>query len=188
MKKITLSAVFVALSVLSASSFAASNNTIRFLGEVADQTCTVSVNGNQATPSVLLPTVSLTGLKAGTDLGETTFTVGVSGCTVNADAAQAVGVNFLANNIASYSGSNYVGNVLTGSTAATGVGFSIYDSAAPSTNLDITGATTVKPSGFSVAAGDTSANYDFGVKYAPTSATPTIGKVEGNVQISISYL
>ncbi|TYN51001.1 type 1 fimbrial protein, partial [Salmonella enterica subsp. enterica serovar Typhimurium] len=34
------------------------DNTITFQGEVSDETCSVVINGNQAKPVVLLPTVS----------------------------------------------------------------------------------------------------------------------------------
>jgi P pilus assembly protein, pilin FimA len=43
---------------ISTSALAASDNTITFQGEVTDETCSVAINGNQAKPVVLLPTVS----------------------------------------------------------------------------------------------------------------------------------
>ncbi|WP_053225529.1 fimbrial protein [Pseudomonas helleri] len=55
--------------------FAASQNTITFNGQVTDQTCTVAVNGNAASPMILLPTVSATSLSAANSkAGETPFT------------------------------------------------------------------------------------------------------------------
>ncbi len=64
----------------------ASNNTITFQGEVTAQTCSVTVNGLEANPVVLLPTVSSSDLDAsGQTKGKTTFTLGVSGCTSGSD-------------------------------------------------------------------------------------------------------
>lgn len=51
-------AVLISAGLVSASVFAASDNTINFQGEVTTETCSVSVNGNNASPVVLLPTVS----------------------------------------------------------------------------------------------------------------------------------
>jgi len=79
----------IALGVLfsvtaSASAFAASDNTITFQGEVADQTCQVSINGNAGSPVVLLPTVNAADLGvSGKSAGDTTFEIGVTGCTAN---------------------------------------------------------------------------------------------------------
>lgn len=75
-------AVLISAALVSASVSAASDNTINFQGEVTTETCSVSVNGNNASPVVLLPTVSTSDLAAsGATAGETPFTVGVSGCT-----------------------------------------------------------------------------------------------------------
>ena len=48
----------VVFSAISSMNAFASDNTITFLGEVADETCSVTVNGVAASPTVLLPTVS----------------------------------------------------------------------------------------------------------------------------------
>ena len=56
-KKIIAMGVVFGLSS-AASVFAASDNTITFQGEVTDQTSAVTINGNAASPVVLLPTVS----------------------------------------------------------------------------------------------------------------------------------
>ena len=50
--------------LVSANAMALSENTITFQGEVTDETCSVAINGNQATPVVLLPTVSSADLGA----------------------------------------------------------------------------------------------------------------------------
>ncbi|STR43989.1 putative fimbriae; major subunit [Klebsiella michiganensis] len=54
-KKTTL-ALLTASLFISTSTFAMSNNTITFRGEVSDETCSVAINGNQAKPVVILPT------------------------------------------------------------------------------------------------------------------------------------
>lgn len=46
LKKTTL-ALFVATFFLSTNALALSDNTITFQGEVSDETCSVSINGNQ---------------------------------------------------------------------------------------------------------------------------------------------
>ncbi len=84
MNKITL-----ALALFSASTtfaMAASNNTITFQGEVTAQTCSVTVNGADANPMVLLPTVSSSDLDvSGKTAGKTAFTLGVTGCAPGVD-------------------------------------------------------------------------------------------------------
>ncbi|WP_016585793.1 fimbrial protein, partial [Yersinia pestis] len=74
MKKITLAIALFSASTTVAMS--ASNNTITFQGEVTAQTCSVTVNGLEANPVVLLPTVSSSDLDAsGQTKGKTTFTL-----------------------------------------------------------------------------------------------------------------
>lgn len=75
MKHLTLALV---LSAVSASALA--NNTVRFEGEVSDETCTVDVNGS-GSPTILLPTVRTTEITSATDLvSATTLVIGVSNC------------------------------------------------------------------------------------------------------------
>ena len=82
-KKIIALSVFFGLS----SAVSASDNTITFQGEVTDQTCSVTVNGNALSPVVLLPTVSISDFASSTTAGATAFEVGVSGCAVDARGA-----------------------------------------------------------------------------------------------------
>ena len=49
-------ALLIAMTAFPAISFAASQNTITFKGQVSDQTCQVSVNGNAGSPIVVLRT------------------------------------------------------------------------------------------------------------------------------------
>ncbi len=66
-KKTTL-ALLTASLFISTSALAISNNTITFRGEVSDETCSVAINGNQAKPVVILPTVSAKELAKGGDV------------------------------------------------------------------------------------------------------------------------
>ncbi|MFT8210809.1 MAG: fimbrial protein [Symbiopectobacterium sp.] len=92
---------FVASLVVVPGMALASDNTISFQGEVADETCEVSVNGNNASPVVLLPTVSASQLNAaGQTAGQTTFDIGVSGCTGDADG-MTVSTVFVGNQVTS---------------------------------------------------------------------------------------
>lgn len=72
--------------LVSSSAMAVSDNTITFQGEVSDETCSVVINGNQAKPVVLLPTVSTKELsEQGKTAGPITFDIGLSGCTGSKD-------------------------------------------------------------------------------------------------------
>ncbi|MCW8113751.1 type 1 fimbrial protein, partial [Yersinia intermedia] len=80
MKKMNKIALVVAGLALSTTALA--NNVIQFQGEVADQTCAVTIDGNTSAPLVLLPTVPSSSLSAiGSTAGQTPFTVGLTGCT-----------------------------------------------------------------------------------------------------------
>ncbi|HHL1949964.1 TPA: fimbrial protein [Klebsiella pneumoniae] len=94
-KKTTL-ALLTASLFISTSALAISNNTITFRGEVSDETCSVAINGNQAKPVVILPTVSAKELAKGGDVaGQVTFDIGLTGCTGNTDRATNVEVQLL---------------------------------------------------------------------------------------------
>ena len=85
MKKMNKIALVVAGLALSTTALA--NNVIQFQGEVADQTCAVTIDGNASAPLVLLPTVPSSSLSAiGETAGQTPFTVGLTGCTATASA------------------------------------------------------------------------------------------------------
>lgn len=88
--------------LVSSSAMAVSDNTITFQGEVTDETCSVVINGNQAKPVVLLPTVSTKEL---TDQGKTagpiTFDIGLSGCTGSTDKTTKISTVFVGNQVTS---------------------------------------------------------------------------------------
>ena len=82
--KALLPVVFGTAALLSGAALADSTNTITFKGEITEQTCSVTVNGSSAHPVVLLPTISKSDLKdPASSAGLTTFTMGVSGCSVD---------------------------------------------------------------------------------------------------------
>ncbi|POT55709.1 type 1 fimbrial protein [Citrobacter amalonaticus] len=174
MKKITLA---LACTVAAVSTSAMADNTIRFQGEVADQTCVVSINGNPSSPQVLLPTVPKSALAAsGVTAGQTPFSIDLTGCTASASAT-AIKTVFVGNNLTS---DGRMGN--TGS--ATNVSLQLIDPAAPTTPLDLTGQTGA--AGLNLAANATSASYNFAVEYyAEGVSTP--GSVLGSVQYAVSY-
>lgn len=65
----------------------ASTNTISFHGEVTDETCSLMVNGNEAPPVILLPTVYAGDVAAAGDVADAaSFNMGVSGCTGSSTA------------------------------------------------------------------------------------------------------
>ena len=175
MKKNFIALAIAAAAVVSGSAFA--DNTIKFQGEVADQTCEVSINGNASSPMVLLPTVPKSSLNtSGSTAGDTNFTVSVSGCTATASAT-AIKTVFVGNNLTS---NGRLGNTGT----ATNVSLRLVDPASPTTPLDLTGQTG-NP-GLVLAANATSAAYDYAVQYyAEGAATP--GSVLGSVQYAVSY-
>lgn len=175
MKKNLFAVAIAAATVMSASAFA--DNTIRFQGEVADQTCTVTINGNASSPLVLLPTQPTSALAAsGTTAGDTNFTLAVSGCTAAEDET-AIKTVFVGNNLTA---DGRLGNTGT----ATNVSLRLVDPAAPTTALDLTG--QIGNPGLVLAADATSASHDFAVQYyAEGAATP--GSVLGSVQYAVSY-
>lgn len=163
------------LALVSGSAFA--DNTIKFQGEVSDQTCVVSINGNSSSPLVLLPTQPTSALAtSGTTAGDTAFTLALTGCTASSSAT-AIKTVFVGNNLTS---DGRMGNTGT----ATNVTLRLVDPANPSTPLDLTG--QVGAPGLDLAANATSASHDFAVQYyAEGQSTP--GSVLGSVQYSISY-
>lgn len=88
--------------LVSSSAMAVSDNTITFQGEVSDETCSVVINGNQAKPVVLLPTVSTKDLsEQGKTAGPITFDIGLSGCTGSKDKTTKISTVFVGNQVTS---------------------------------------------------------------------------------------
>lgn len=89
MKKSIL-ALSLALAIPGIHSAMANTGTITFNGTLTSNTCNVSVNGGNASDTVVLPTVSEGVLDAaGKTAGQTRFTLGLSGCTGSLKTASA---------------------------------------------------------------------------------------------------
>ena len=176
-KKTTL-ALLTASLFISTSTFAMSNNTITFRGEVSDETCSVAINGNQAKPVVILPTVSAKELaKGGDTAGQVTFAIGLTGCTGNADKPTKISTVFVGNQVTS---NGNLGN--TGDAA--NVEVQILDTAEKVINLTNgfkgEGDLQLKP-------GETEASATYTAQYYANGAA-SAGTVEATLQYAVSYL
>ncbi|WP_058911700.1 fimbrial protein [Entomohabitans teleogrylli] len=170
--------LITALACLPLSVIAASNNTIQFQGEVTEQTCSVTVNGAEANPTVLLPTVTASALdQAAKVAGMTRFTISLTGCSAPTGSDRAVGMVFVANNLTE---NGRIGNTGT----AKNVTLQLVDPASPGSALDLTG-TTAAP-GLVLAQGATTASHDFAVQYYAEAAAQA-GSVLGSVQYAVTY-
>ncbi|AHK19396.1 fimbrial protein [Yersinia similis] len=176
MKKITLAIALFSASTTVAMS--ASNNTITFQGEVTAQTCSVTVNGLEANPIVLLPTVSSSDLSdSGQTKGKTTFTLGVSGCTSGTDDLD-IKTIFIGSLVTA------TGNLQNTGTAGN-VELQLLKDATTTTGIDLNSG--LAQDGIVLLAGDTSAEHDFAVQYYATGQS-TPGSVIASVQYAVSYL
>lgn len=175
----TLNAMMLSAGMAFASfASALSSNTIEFIGEVTDQTCEASINGNTSAPVILLPTVSKAELSAvGQTAGETPFTIKLTGCTADSTKELDIKTRFVANNLTS---TNRIGN--TGD--ATNVALELFDPQNATAQVDVTGATPAP--GLKLLKDSTEASYDFGVRYYAEGAA-TAGTVNGSVQYALSY-
>jgi major type 1 subunit fimbrin (pilin) len=170
----------LALAALPVVAFAAPN-TINFQGEVTDQTCQVTVNGNPSNPTVLLPTVPAASLAtANSTAGQTTFTVAVSQCVAPVSTTQAISTVFVGNQVTT---AGNLGNTGT----ATNVALQLLDPANPGTPFDLNSAAGFAAPGLVLADGETSASHDFAVQYISELGGATPGSVLGSVQYSVSY-
>ncbi|MDE8554992.1 fimbrial protein [Pantoea vagans] len=170
-------AVLVSSALVSGSVFAASDNTINFQGEVTAETCSVSVNGNNASPVVLLPTVSTSDLAtSGTTAGDTNFTVGVSGCTGDSSKTTKISTVFVGNNVSA------AGN-LTNTGTAKNVEVQILDPKDAVINLT----SGYAGSGdMTLQAGETSGSATYSARYY-AAGTPTAGTVTASLQYAVTY-
>ena len=163
-------------SALFSTNALASDNTITFMGEVSDETCSISVNGSDASPVVLLPTVTATELNANQVAGATTFDVGVSNCTGSSSGVQ-ISTVFVGNNISSATGN-------LGSTgSATNVEIQILDTS--DAEIDFRSAFT-GTGDLSLAANQTSASATYKALYYSAGAATT-GTVLASLQYAVSY-
>ncbi|KNA26229.1 fimbrial protein (plasmid) [Pantoea ananatis] len=169
--------IFFAFSI--GPSSAASQNTIRFQGEVNAQTCNINVNDATGSPIILLPTVSTAELStAKSTAGKTPFTINLTGCVAPASGTtQQVDINLAGNNISP------TGDLLNTGTAKN-VSLRLLDSKGEIINM-ANGSVTVQ--GMTLASGSTSASQDFSVEYYSDSGSAGAGTVLSSVQYSVSY-
>lgn len=175
--------LFIAAGVVSSSAFAAP--TVTFQGEVTDQTCSVSING-QTNSIVMLPTVAMkdfgTTLANGQTAGLTPFTVSLTGCTAGG-SDQNINTEFLGYNVDATSG--VMGNRAT-TNAASGFGIQLTDSGTGGTAVMLNGPTSV--AGLVLPAGQDSTSYDFGAQYYVLDSTVAApGAVTAVAEYTVSY-
>lgn len=170
------------MSVLFASqAYAVSNNTITFQGEVTSETCSVTVNGNTAKPTVLLPSVNVSALDAsGKVAGQTTFDIRVTGCTGSETTSTVISTVFTGNNVSEK------GNLsnLAATDAADNVEIQILDTKGTEINFNdgaFTGAGDL-----TLAAGKKDASATYTAQYYATDVA-TAGAVEATMQYAVSY-
>lgn len=176
-----------ALMVLPLSAMAAP--TVTFEGEVTSQTCSVSING-QTNSVVMLPTVAMkdfgTPLAAAQTTGFTPFTISITGCQAP-DVDTDITTKFLGYNVDSTSG--VLGNTLTaGSGVASGFGIQLLKDSQnnSSSAINLKGVTSVP--GLVLKKDQTSASYEFGVRYYSLSDSGTPGKITAVAEYTLSYL
>lgn len=173
MKKVLFASALFAVSTLAA----ASDNTITFQGEVADNTCQVYVNGIVASPVVLLPTVSTSDFSAVGDVaGETTFTISVDGCAATTGSL-GIDTIFVPNGLS--------GDNMANSGTATGVSLQLLDAPGGNAVALVNGTNAV--AGLSLADSETAASHEFAVQYHADDAAVTPGSVTSAMQYAISY-
>lgn len=175
---IAVSLLMVASSVQFANA-AASDGTINFTGAITAQTCTINVNNNGSSPSVILPTVSTAGMNAaGLTKGSTALNFALTACAGTASNAS---VFFQGGPGVTVNGT--VANTAPIAVAATGIALQINDS----NNSPVTiGSSNQLTSGLTpIATGNASMAYT--VQYVTTNPTPTAGMFAGAVMYSINY-
>lgn len=171
--------VALALIVSSTASMAASTNTVQFKGEVSTQTCSVNINGNEANPVILLPTVAASKLSTmGATAGDTSFTVNVTGCTA---AASDTAIKTV------FAGNNPTANGNLGNSGdAANVSIQLLDSDAL-TPLSFATGSTVTTSAMTLATGETSTSQNLVARYYAEDTATTAGSVVATAQFAITY-
>lgn len=172
-KKLILAVSVSALPVL-----AQANNTIRFLGEVTSQTCSVSINGIAANPVILMPSVAATQLNQAGNAGETPFTIAVQGCTASEENPISVSTVFFANDMTA------AGNIANSTGTARNVELQLLN-AVNGTPVNLR--TTASVPTVTLAPGSTTAEHQFAIRYFTPSNNATVGSVVGSIQYSLTY-
>jgi len=171
--------MYMIMGMFSANVFAASNNTISFQGEVTDQTCTLTVNGNENAPIILLPTVTVSSLaKSGDVAGATTFEMGVTGCSATENSSKSLSTVFIGN-LVDLANEGTLGN----SGTAENVNIQILDG--ESKPIDLSSIYTAEQD-LKLADDETSAKSMYTAQYFSTG-TATAGTVAASLQYAVTY-
>ncbi|WP_163122596.1 fimbrial protein [Acinetobacter portensis] len=153
--------------------------TVTFQGEVTDQTCKATING-QTDSTVLLPTVSSTELSAtGMTTGLTPFSISVQDCQVDTADVE-ISTKFLGHNVTT---TGNLGNIAT-SNPAGNVSIQLTADATGAAPVTLNGVTSVD--GLVLKAGQTSATHQFGAQYYAEDAA-TAGAVTAVAEYTLSY-
>jgi len=181
MKKLAFLSASIASVLFASQAFALSGNTITFQGKVASETCSVTVNGNTAKPVVLLPTVNVSELaEKGKVTGNTTFDIGVTGCTGSDTAETKISTVFAGNSVST------TGNLsnVAATDAAKNVEIRILDTSnAP---IDFNTGLFNGEGDLKLAAKAKTASATYTAQYFATGAS-TAGAVESTMQYAVSY-
>lgn len=154
--------------------------TVNFQGEVAWQSCEVTVNG-EANPVVMLPSVNTADLAdTGATAGLTPFTITLSACKSRINEQQ-VDTHLLGHNVTT--GGN-LGNSATD--GATNVAIQLTTDASGATPIELNGVTPVP--GLVIRPMTNDVSYQFGAQYISEAGGATAGPVTAVVEYTVSYL
>ncbi|WP_233861915.1 fimbrial protein [Paraburkholderia adhaesiva] len=161
--------------------FASGAHARDFQSGVADQTCRISVDGDAARLSVLLPPVSATELTtAGDTAGHTAFALTISDCIVALAIPQAISTAFVGDVVTA-------GGNLGGSGSATNVSLQLLDPASSADPVDFTASGGIHVTNPTLQDGSTSASHDLAVQYITEEGSASAGSVLNSVQYRMTY-
>lgn len=174
----------LAIALLLPSIGAFASDTVTFTGEVANSTCNVTVNGTSGSIYVQLPTVQLSQLSNGQGAGGEDFTFTVSDCTSSDPDTPSTSVGIrLVPTVNAVTAAGNLTNTSTATNKAGNVGIQILDGGITGTAINFsegeyTGTKEALPS--------TTTTFTYGARYF-AEGTPTVGKVESQLQYALTY-
>lgn len=169
-----------AIALVWAPVIAISAPKITFMGEVTDQTCEATVNG-ETEGIVLLPSVPASRLASkGATSGLTPFTLSIKNCSAKPTTTQ-VTTRFLGHNVTT---EGNLGN-LAMVNAATNVQLQLLDKATSGNQIKLIGLTPV--SGMTLPSNASTASYDYGVQYTTEQGGATPGAVQSIAEYQLTY-
>lgn len=175
----------IALSLLAVANASYAVGTIRFLGEVSDQTCEIEIESVTGDLNILLDPVTVTDLtNAGVDvpLGKREFSARVFNCT--GTTMTEAGVKLVPTKPNPTNG-KYLANILT-TNAASNVALQLYDeTAATSRVLDFTSGADYVTTPWT--SGATEKTFKLSVAYVMTATPPGTGQLQSNIQYTVTY-